>query len=114
MAEKFITLPVKKNFLGIENHYSSYDSSKIVVLSCPYEKTTSYGKGTAKGPEAILSSSHDVEFFDEDTKKEICFSKGIAAIEPLSFRKLSDTESLDRIYNSVRSLLADSKFVVTL
>lgn len=114
MPEKFETLPLKSNFLGIEKQYSSYDSSKIAILSCPYEKTTSYGKGTAKGPDAILKASHYVEFFDEETHKEICFSKGIASLEPLSFRKLSDIESLDHIYNSVKSLLGDTKFVVTL
>ena len=85
MVRKFQILPLKQNFLGIGKKFSSFENSKIVILSCPYEKTTTYGKGTAKGPSAILKASHYVEFFDEETVKEICIEKGIAALKPLSF-----------------------------
>lgn len=107
-------LPLSQNFLGIEKEYSSFENSKITVLSCPFEKTTSYGKGTAKGPAAILEASHYVEFFDEETKKEVCFEHGIAALKPLSFSKLSSKKSLDLIYKPVKELIDAGKFVVTL
>ncbi len=80
--KKFRALPLKKNFLAIEKKYSSFDSSKVVIVSAPYEKTTSYGKGTAKGPGAIIEASHYVELFDDETAKEVCFDNGIAALEP--------------------------------
>jgi len=34
------------------------------VIPAPYEKTVSYGAGTAKGPEAILEASYHLEAFD--------------------------------------------------
>jgi agmatinase len=111
---KFTTLPLKHNFLGIYKKFSSFEHSKIVLLPCPYEKTTSYGKGTAKGPEAILKASHYVEFFDEETLKEICFTYGIGAIKPLSFTKLNPKKSLNNIYKNVKQLIELGKFVVTL
>lgn len=114
MNDKFSVLPLKQNFLGIEKEYSSFENTKIVILSCPYEKTTSYGKGTAKGPAAILKASHYVEFFDEETEKEICFAKGIAAFKPLNFGKLTGKKALDLIYKNVKSLIDEGKFVVTL
>jgi agmatinase len=114
MNKKFTVLPLKQNFLGIEKEFSSFEKSKIVILSCPYEKTTSYGKGTAKGPAAILKASHYVEFFDEETVKEICFSSGIAALKPLNFAKLSFKKAQDRIYKNVKSLIEAGKFVITL
>jgi len=114
MGKKFTTLPLKKNFLAIAKEYSSFDNSKIAILSCPYEKTTSYGKGTAKGPEAILKASHYVEFFDEETIKEVCFTSGIATIKPLSFKKLHGKKALELIYNNVLALIDEKKFVVTL
>ncbi|MBL8016400.1 MAG: arginase family protein, partial [Ignavibacteria bacterium] len=58
--KKFRALPLKKNFLAIEKKYSSFENSKVAIVSAPYEKTTSYGKGTAKGPAAILEASHYV------------------------------------------------------
>jgi agmatinase len=114
MNKKFNVLPIKGNFLGIEKEFSSFEKSKIVILSCPFEKTTSYGKGTAKGPSAILKASHYVEFFDEETGKEICFSTGIATLKPLNFTKLSGKKALDLIYKNVKALIEEGKFVVTL
>jgi agmatinase len=84
------------------------------MVSAPYEKTTSYGKGTAKGPAAILEASHYVEFFDEETGKEVCFNTGIAAMEPLKFGKLSGAKALDLIYDSVSKHIKNGKFVITL
>ncbi|NOS85445.1 MAG: agmatinase [Ignavibacteria bacterium] len=111
---KHKTLPLKKNFLAIEKEYSSYDNSKVVILSAPYEKTTSYGKGTAKGPGAILEASHYVEFFDEETEKEVCFDIGIASIEPMKFGKLSGKKALELIYRNVNEHIKNGKFVITL
>ena len=114
MNNKFTVLPLKQNFLGIEKEVSSFENSKIAILSCPFEKTTSYGKGTAKGPEAVLKASHYVEFFDEETEKEVCFTHGIAALKTLSFGKLTVKKALDLIYKNVKSLIEAGKFVVTL
>lgn len=114
MSRKIKTLPLKRNFLAIEKEFSSYDNSKVVILSAPYEKTTSYGKGTAKGPAAILKASHYVEFFDEETAKEVCFDVGIAAIEPMKFGKHAGKKVLDLVYKNVGEHIKNGKFVITL
>lgn len=114
MSKGCKTLPLKKNFLAIEKEYSNYENSKVVILSAPYEKTTSYGKGTAKGPAAILEASHYVEFFDEETEKQVCFDIGIAAIEPMKFGKLTGKKALDLIYRNVDEHIRNGKFVITL
>jgi agmatinase len=114
MSKKFTSLPLKKNFLAIEKEYSSYDNSKVVILPCPYEKTTSYGKGTAKGPAAIIRASQYVEFFDEETLKEVCFEYGIATLKALDFKKHSGKKALELIYKNVKRLIAEGKFVITL
>ncbi|MBN8586450.1 MAG: agmatinase [Ignavibacteria bacterium] len=114
MSKGCKTLPLKKNFLAIEKEYSNYKNSKVVILSAPYEKTTSYGKGTAKGPGAILEASHYVEFFDEETEKQVCFDIGIAAIEPMKFGKLTGKKALDLIYRNVDENIRNGKFVITL
>ncbi len=49
---------------------SSPQKAKFTVLPVPYEKTTSYGKGTEKGPQAILEASLQLELYDEEIKKE--------------------------------------------
>ncbi|HAX48486.1 MAG TPA: agmatinase [Ignavibacteria bacterium] len=114
MNKSYKTLPLEKNFLAIEKEYSGYDNSKVVILSAPYEKTTSYGKGTAKGPKAILEASHYVEFFDEETEKQVCFDIGIAAIEPMQFSNNTGKKALDLIYKNVNEHIKNGKFVITL
>lgn len=108
------TKPLQENFLAIEEKYSSYENSRIVVLPVPYEYTTSYGHGAAKGPEAIIEASHYVEFYDEEFNSEICFDYGIATLYPLNFHGKKDEEALKIIEKTVDELLDDNKIVVTL
>jgi agmatinase len=108
------SLPTSKNFLGLEPEYSSYDSSKIVILQAPYEKTVSYGKGTAKAPEAIIKASQYVEFLDDEFFQEICFKQGIATLPAVSYGNKSGKPALDLLEKAVSAEIANKKFVVTL
>lgn len=40
--------------------------SKVIYLPIPWDVTTSYQAGTAKGPESILQASPQIDFFDLD------------------------------------------------
>lgn len=51
-------------FLGLEGDDCG-PAALGVVLPVPYEATTTYMKGTARGPVAILEASRQVEFWDE-------------------------------------------------
>lgn len=42
------------------------DQAQIVLLSVPWDVTTSYQSGTSNGPEAILNASAQVDLFDEN------------------------------------------------
>ncbi|GAB4216208.1 MAG: agmatinase [Synechococcales cyanobacterium] len=50
-------------FLGLNE--PDVESASAVILPIPYEATTSYGKGTAQGPAAMLKASTYVEIYDE-------------------------------------------------
>ena len=56
----------RTNYFGLPDEYSSKENSQVVIVPVPYEATTSYGKGTAKGPEAVLEASQQVELFDDE------------------------------------------------
>ena len=51
----------------------------MVIVPVPWEPTTSYGRGTAKGPAAILAASRQVDLFDLDTGRP--YEAGIAMLE---------------------------------
>jgi agmatinase len=102
------------NFLAIEKRYSTLEASKVAIVSAPYEHTVSYGGGTKHGPKGVIDASAYVEFYDDETQRELCFDMGIATLKPLAFGKKSDRAALDIIEEQVDDLLAMDKFVVTI
>ncbi|MBI5239736.1 MAG: agmatinase [Elusimicrobia bacterium] len=48
------------------------DRARFVVLPLPFERTTSYKKGTGKGPAAVLEGSLGVELYDEELGRLTC------------------------------------------
>ena len=55
------------------------EDARVVVIPVPFEATTSYGSGTADGPEAILRASHQVDLFDLENGEP--WQSGISMIE---------------------------------
>ena len=51
-------------FLASEIEQSAIENAGFSVLPVPYEKTVSYGGGTALGPKAILDASEQLETWD--------------------------------------------------
>jgi agmatinase len=101
------------NFLGLPSEYSRFDTSKVVILPIPYEKTTTYIKGTSKGPEAILKASYQVELYDEELQVEP-FHIGIYTSEPLCNDQPEPEEMVERVRKEVVKLVRQGKYVIGL
>jgi len=67
------------DFLGIRGDKSSIERARFIVLPVPYEKTTSYKKGTFYGPRALLEASGQVELYDEELGRET-WKEGICTL----------------------------------
>ncbi|MBM3320266.1 MAG: agmatinase [Candidatus Eisenbacteria bacterium] len=72
------------------------EKAEVVILSLPFEKTVSYGRGAATGPQAILDASRQIELFDEET--EIDFDRG---------PRIHTAEAVEPGERSVEGYLAD-------
>lgn len=48
--------------------YGSQEA-KVVILPIPWDVTTSYRKGTHKGPKAVFEASHQIDLFDDEVEK---------------------------------------------
>jgi agmatinase len=64
------------NFLGLP--YSA-DESKILLIQVPWDVTTSYRAGTAKGPKAIIDASIQLDLFDFNLER--AWENKIATLE---------------------------------
>ena len=91
---------------------SSFDEAGVVVLPVPYEATVSYGGGTAKGPEAILRASTQVELYDEQLASEP-FHAGLFTDAMLDVSGGTE-EVVRRIEARIGELMDAGKWVVML
>jgi len=92
VAEEFF----EGNFLGLAEQDGKPD---IVVLPIPYELTTSYGQGTALGPEACIQASGQVELFDPILGDDLPAGRKIKTAHPWNGEGNSLTEQLNGIYD---------------
>jgi agmatinase len=101
-----------KQFLDCNDPVVSFHTAAVAVLPVPYEGGVSYGRGTAKAPDAVIEASRHLELYDEALKVEP-HRMGIATVIPPD---IPDDPALlqDAVYLSVRDLLAAEKFTVML
>lgn len=106
-----ILLP-PNNFLALPEEWSGLERSRVVVLPVPYEHTTSFGKGTASGPESILEASGQVELYDEELDTEIYTVTGGIATFKSMVPGGNDAVVVESIRGRVHGLIGNDKTVV--
>jgi len=63
---------------------------RFAILPVPYERTTTYRKGTAEGPAALLLASAQVELFEEETGLRP-LDAGVRTLDPILERGMPET-----------------------
>lgn len=107
-------LTTEHNFLGLEEEsLYSFENAKYIIQSAPYEHTSSYLEGSAKGPAAIIEASKYVEFYDEELGIETVRSAPIATIEPINFDGKFDKDAVDLIAQETEKILNAGKVAVS-
>jgi agmatinase len=71
------------NYGGLEEKYRTYETSKIVIIPVPYDGTSTWVKGSDKGPDALLEASMNMELYDIQTDSEV-YLHGIHTMEAIS------------------------------
>ena len=94
-----------RKFLDLEPQYTAYKTAKFVVVPAPIEKTVSYGKGTSKGPAAILAASQHIEDYDIELDRETS-RVGIHV-----GKEIRDTKAIE---GQLKKILDDKKIPVML
>jgi agmatinase len=85
---------VPDNFGGLKPEHSDPERARFVVLPAPYDGTTTFLRGTARGPRAVITASQQVELYDEELEQET-FTAGIATlrfplVDPLRSEEVAD------------------------
>lgn len=102
---------VKERFGGLPDSFSEETTARFVILPVPFDMTTTYQKGTDKGPSAIIEASHNLELYDIETDSEI-FRDGIYTAPPIIAK--SSEEMIEMTYQAARHYISEGKFLITI
>ncbi|MCK4649333.1 agmatinase [bacterium] len=104
---------ISNNFGDIEKEFSNFEKSRVIILPVPYEATTTYGKGTKKGPRAIIDASQNMELYDEEIDREP-YKVGIHTLK--EFREGFDNpqKMIKALADKAQGLFSLGKLVIAL
>ena len=59
-----------RTYAGIPEENGTFENSKVMLVTVPYDGTSTWGKGADKGPELFLNASENMELYDIETNTE--------------------------------------------
>lgn len=98
-----------KNFAGIPDEYAKLDNAKIVLIPVPYDGTSTWQKGSDKGPQALLHAAENMELYDIETDTEV-YKQGVF-LAPAIEEKSSAEAVVNAVYASAKEYIKRNKFV---
>ena len=104
-----------RNFLGLDEDGSDFETAGAVIVPVPYEATVSYGLGTARGPQAIIEASRFIELYDQELDREPA-EVGVATLPGLHLTREGPAEAIAQLSQAYERILDASgdRFVVML
>ncbi|TLP76997.1 agmatinase [Maribacter sp. ACAM166] len=102
-------MSTSKNYAGISDEFAQLEKSKIILIPVPYDGTSTWGKGSDKGPEAFLEASENMELYDIETDSEV-YKQGIHLTEPIT-ENSSPEAMVNMVHNSTKDFIKRNKFV---
>ncbi|MCR9172053.1 MAG: agmatinase [bacterium] len=98
-----------RTYAGIPSEKATLDKSQIVLITIPYDATSTWGKGADKGPEAFLDASENMELYDIETKTEV-YRQGVF-LSQLSADYETPDEMVTDVHYIVKNFIHKNKFV---
>lgn len=102
---------IEGRYLGLSDEFAALESSKVVILPIPFDKTTTYTQGTDLGPAALIEASRNMEMYDVESNSEP-YLMGIHTAKPV-LAKTSE-EMVKSTKKQALAFLKKGKFVIGL
>jgi len=99
----------KKAFMGFNY---PYEFSKAVVILAPYEKTATYRKGQAAGPDLIIDASNQVETYDIELQADYIDKIGFCTLDKLPIQELEIEQAIEVLYKETKKQFENKKFPI--
>jgi agmatinase len=98
-----------KTYAGIPQEFGNLSTAKIVIIPVPYDGTSTWQKGSDKGPEAFLDASENMELYDIETDSEV-YKQGIFLADAIT-ENSSPEAMVAEVHQITKNFLARNKFV---
>lgn len=103
---------MENTYAGIPAENATYENSKVVLVTVPYDGTSTWGKGADKGPELFLDASENMELYDIETDTEP-YLQGVYMAGEVS-EKSSPEKMVEAVYQKTKELIKDREKLFTL
>ena len=104
---------LSQQFCGLDEPDPDLSPARATIMPVPFERTTSYRKGTAQGPAAILAASTQVELYDQELDTEPA-DAGIRTLPPFVPEAFDLAQALEELRGEARAPLEAGSFLVVL
>ncbi|MEZ4798035.1 MAG: agmatinase [Flavobacteriaceae bacterium] len=98
-----------KTYAGIPEELAKLDQAKIVLIPVPYDGTSTWQKGSDKGPEAFLNASENMELYDIETDTEV-YKQGVFLADAVT-ENSSPEAMVDAVHEVTKKYIKKNKFV---
>jgi agmatinase len=107
-------LPADEGFLNVPSADAADPASaRAVIIPFGLESSVSYGGGTVAGPSAIVAASHQVEFYDEELRRDAYLDYGLVTVrEPAIAQPIE--AALEQLDGMLEAVVAAGKFPLVL
>jgi len=103
---------MENTYAGIPAENATYENSKVVLVTVPYDGTSTWGKGADKGPELFLDASENMELYDIETDSEP-YLQGVYRAGEVSENSTPE-KMVEAVYNKTKELIKDREKLFTL
>lgn len=103
---------MENTYAGIPAENATYENSRVVLVTVPYDGTSTWGKGADKGPELFLDASENMELYDIETDSEP-YLQGIYRAGEVA-EKSSPERMVEEVYKKTKELIKDRNKLFTL
>ncbi len=100
-------------YLDLPPEQRDYATARIAVLPCPFDGTSTYGKGADRGPAKLIEASGQVEFFDLELRRKVC-ERGIVTLPAVEFVDDDPAKAVAAIEAAALPAVRDGKFLLGL
>lgn len=101
-----------RTYAGIPEENATLENSKVMLVTVPYDGTSTWGKGADKGPELFLNASENMELYDIETQTEP-YLQGVYLAGEVSENSTPEAMT-EAVYQKTKELLGHEGKLFTL